>query len=305
MLRRNKLIAISGSVGVVAVAVAAVALAQPRTQQRTSEEAPAVHREIEQTLGVVPSFIKAYPEIGVIGAWEQMKALELNPDTALSGKQKELIGLGVAAQIPCDYCSYFHTEAARLNGASDAEIAEAIAVAAQTMHWSTVMIGLTPEDAASVRMSKIIENMGEGGKAKRPANVTSVKSAEQDIRATFGTVPTHLQRFPRPALAGAWRSYRDVVMSGQTELPPQTKQLIATAVATQAACRDCIQLHGQAAKQAGASDQQIAEAVTMAAVTRHWSTVLNGNLVSEKQFRAETQQIMRHLKQRQRRQSQR
>jgi AhpD family alkylhydroperoxidase len=51
-----------------------------------------------------------------------MKTLQLNPGTALSGKVKELIGLAVAAQVPCRYCTYAHTEFARLDGASEREI---------------------------------------------------------------------------------------------------------------------------------------------------------------------------------------
>ena len=56
-------------------------------------------------------------------------------------KNKELIGLAVAAQIPCTYCVYFHTEVAKANGATDEEIQEAIAIAANTRHWSTVLNG--------------------------------------------------------------------------------------------------------------------------------------------------------------------
>ena len=48
-----------------------------------------------------------------------MKTLQLNPNTALPGRTKELIGLAVAAQIPCHYCIVAHTEFAKLNGASE------------------------------------------------------------------------------------------------------------------------------------------------------------------------------------------
>jgi AhpD family alkylhydroperoxidase len=77
-----------------------------------------------------------------------MKSLQLNPNTAIPGRYKELIGLAVAAQIPCHYCTYFHTEAARMNGASDEQIREAIAMSAITRHWSTVLNGsqIAPAD---------------------------------------------------------------------------------------------------------------------------------------------------------------
>ena len=109
--------------------------------------AQATYRDIEQTLGLVPSFFKLFPEEGIAGAWAEFKAVQLNPKTALTGKEKELIGLAVAAQIPCGYCIYFHTAAAKANGASDAEVREAVAMAAISRHWSTVLNGMQTDPA--------------------------------------------------------------------------------------------------------------------------------------------------------------
>jgi AhpD family alkylhydroperoxidase len=116
------------------------ALARPASAQET--ESQAIHRDIEQTLGSVPSFFKQLPDTALAGAWAEMKAFQLNPKTQLNGKAKELIGLAVAAQIPCQYCIYFHTAAAKANGASDEEIREAVAMAAVVRHWSTVLNGM-------------------------------------------------------------------------------------------------------------------------------------------------------------------
>jgi AhpD family alkylhydroperoxidase len=121
------------TIGVVGAMFAGVAVAQ---------DAQTTYRDIEATLGSVPTFFKLFPEEGIGGAWGEFKTVQLNPKTALSGKEKELIGLAVAAQIPCTYCVYFHTQAAKLNGATDAEIREAVAMAAITRHWSTVLNGM-------------------------------------------------------------------------------------------------------------------------------------------------------------------
>jgi AhpD family alkylhydroperoxidase len=107
-----------------------------------AQDADATYRDIEATLGTVPSFFKVFPAEGVAGAWTEFKTVQLNPKTALSGKEKELIGLAVAAQIPCSYCIYFHTQAAKANGATDEEIRETVAMAAITRHWSTVLNGM-------------------------------------------------------------------------------------------------------------------------------------------------------------------
>ncbi|CAI2936325.1 Alkylhydroperoxidase AhpD family core domain protein [Aminobacter niigataensis] len=104
--------------------------------------AEATYRDIEATLGSVPGFFKQFPESGIAGAWAEFKGVQLNPKTELDGKTKELLGLAVAAQIPCQYCIYFHTVAAKANGATDEEIREAVAMAATVRHWSTVLNGM-------------------------------------------------------------------------------------------------------------------------------------------------------------------
>ncbi len=135
-------------------------------------DAKAAYTDIEATFGAVPTFLKVFPPEGIAGAWSEMKGLELNPHTALSNKEKELIGLAVAAQIPCHYCIYFHTEAAKSNGATDAEIHEAIAMAAATRHWSTVLNG-SQIDMAQFKqefaaMMKFAGDKAEKEKAKAP-----------------------------------------------------------------------------------------------------------------------------------------
>lgn len=87
----------------------------------------------------VPAFIsETYPPQAVGAAVAERQAVMT--DGALDSKTKHLISLGVAAQIPCQYCVYFHTKAARA-GATDAQIKEAIAAAALTRKWSTVLNG--------------------------------------------------------------------------------------------------------------------------------------------------------------------
>jgi AhpD family alkylhydroperoxidase len=123
-----------------AAMLAIAALAQTAAAEDTA--AQATYSDIEHTLGTVPGFFKQFPEVGIPGAWAEFKSVQLNPKTKLDGKTKELLGLAVASQIPCSYCIYFHTAAAKLNGASDEEIREAVAMAAIVRHWSTVLNGM-------------------------------------------------------------------------------------------------------------------------------------------------------------------
>jgi AhpD family alkylhydroperoxidase len=88
-----------------------------------------------------PQFMRdTWPEQGVEAAFQEFQAV-MDPDGALDGKTKELIALAVAAQVPCDYCVYFHRKAAEQHGATEEEIKEALASAALVRKWSTVLHG--------------------------------------------------------------------------------------------------------------------------------------------------------------------
>src|ERR671926_1275180 len=103
------------------------------------EERHDVDRDIEQTLGRVPEFFKRVPDYLLPTEWASFKNLQLSDQTAIPNKYKELIGLAVSGATRCRYCAYFHTEAARLFGATDEEINEAAMVAKHTMGWSTYL----------------------------------------------------------------------------------------------------------------------------------------------------------------------
>ena len=142
----------------------ALALAAPLARAE-DDTAQAAYTDIQRTLGLVPGFFKAFPASGIAGAWAEFKSVQLNPRTKLDGKTKELIGLAVAAQIPCRYCIYFHTAAARANGASDEEIREAVAMAAISRHWSTVLNGMQIDEAAFQHETDTVLKLA-GDKAK-------------------------------------------------------------------------------------------------------------------------------------------
>ena len=97
--------------------------------------------EMNKMLGGVPAELKVYPESARVAGWEMMKATDFNKNTALPSKVRELIGLAVASQIPCQYCVYYHTKAAKAAGASDEELREAVHQASLTRHWSTILYG--------------------------------------------------------------------------------------------------------------------------------------------------------------------
>lgn len=98
--------------------------------------------DITKTFGAVPSFVKQLPDSTVPAFWQLEKDLELSETTALPAKTKALISLAVAAQIPCTYCIAADTATAKRLGATEAEIGEAVSMAALTRYSSTVLYGL-------------------------------------------------------------------------------------------------------------------------------------------------------------------
>ena len=89
-----------------------------------------------------PMFYKnTYPEHALKPRLEA-EAVLIGDGAKLDAKTRELIALGVAAQIPCAYCVYVHGKNARVEGATEAEIREAVATAAHVRHWSTVLNGM-------------------------------------------------------------------------------------------------------------------------------------------------------------------
>lgn len=100
-----------------------------------------IYKEMKEAFGLVPSFFKSVPEATLEHEWELFKAIQMK-ETAIPNKYKELIGVGISAAVRCRYCSLFHTEMAKLNGATDAEIEEAVHYAKSSAGWSTYLNGL-------------------------------------------------------------------------------------------------------------------------------------------------------------------
>lgn len=103
-----------------------------------------------------PKFYKdTFPQHALESTLKAQEAL-MGDKAQLNAKTRELIALGVAAQIPCRYCIYIHTKNARAEGATEAEVREAVAAAAHVRHWSTVLNGMAYDfEAFKVEVNKM------------------------------------------------------------------------------------------------------------------------------------------------------
>lgn len=259
------------------------------------------YQDIEKTLGMVPDFLKQFPQEGINGAWEDMKGLQLNPKTALSGKYKELIGIAVAAQIPCRFCVYFHRQAAILNGASEREINEAVALAGFSRRWGTVLGGMQIDENefkndVNKLQSAFAKKSDMQAMEVKPAPLNNAQDVYNEVQSMLGYVPTFIRNYPQTAVVGAWKEYKMFVMNPSTALPLKMKDLVRLGVSSQASCKNCVYYDTQLALANGATKEELNEAIGMAGITREWSTVLNGQYTDEAKFIQQVDKIMKYVK---------
>ena len=81
---------------------------------------------------------------------------------------------------------------------------------------------------------------------------------------------------PPASVSPAWQEWM-AVFNPKGALDGKTKELIALAVAAQIPCDYCVYGHTVGAKHAGATDEQIKEAIAVSGLVRKMSTELNGN----------------------------
>jgi AhpD family alkylhydroperoxidase len=115
------------------------------------------------------------------------------------------------------------------------------------------------------------------------------KNAEEayaDMTATAGIVPGFAQMYPKAGIAGAWLVTREMLFK-ETALDFKTKALISLAVSAQIPCQYCIWSDTRDAMRAGATEEEIHEAVAISALTRHWSTIFNGYQIDFETFKKE------------------
>lgn len=136
-MTKSKISAVRHAFVIIALSVFTLTLSAQKTEKSSYES---TKEEIVGTFGIFPQIFDAVPEYALNSLWESFKTIT-GPDSNLEPKYRELISLSVAAQIPCSYCVYFHTEMAKAHGATQQEIEDAIAQGAFTRQMSMVIQG--------------------------------------------------------------------------------------------------------------------------------------------------------------------
>lgn len=93
----------------------------------------------------------------------------------------------------------------------------------------------------------------------------------------------NLKKLPKLDQAGndAWSKFQKFNTSVMAEgsIPVKTKELIALAVALTTQCNYCLELHRQGAEKAGATQEEIAETVMLAAALRAGAALTHGTQI--------------------------
>ncbi len=115
-----------------------------------------------------------------------------------------------------------------------------------------------------------------------------------EIKKALGTMPSFMEAVPDNMLPMAWEHFNSSSMASN-EIPAKYLELIKIAVAAQIPCQYCIHAHEVNAKGAGATEQEVKEAIMAAAWVRHWSTLVQSTTASMEAFKKEYTQIVEYL----------
>ncbi|MRG87771.1 carboxymuconolactone decarboxylase family protein [Salinibacillus xinjiangensis] len=165
----------------------------------------------------------------------------------LSVKTKELIAVAVAHITGCPYCIELHVQNAKKSEATKEEVTEAIFVATALKAGSSVAHGVNALNAFD----------GESDEELYKASYFSrIKEFAQLKGETFQA----FLDFDQKAIK-------------TEQLTEKEKELIAVASAHTTGCAYCIDLHTKNAKKAGASLEEISEAIFVAVALKAGSAV--------------------------------
>ena len=119
------------------------------------------------------------------------------------------------------------------------------------------------------------------------ADDAALEAARADMAATLGPDAVELNVLPDAFLAPTWAQTRAWLIDQDSTIPPKYRALIGLAVSSQIPCQYCIYGDTSDARVFGATEEEIKEAIMFGAMTRMWSTIMNGNQVDFEAFKAE------------------
>jgi AhpD family alkylhydroperoxidase len=123
---------------------------------QTREE---VYAEMREMFGLVPTFFKLVPDNSLEMEWKLFRTVQFD-EGPIPNKFRELIGIGIAAIAKCKYCIQYQSGVAQLNGATDAEIEDAVHFAKSSAGWSTYLNWMqVDKDKFAAELARVADNV--------------------------------------------------------------------------------------------------------------------------------------------------
>lgn len=119
-------------------------------------------------------------------------------------------------------------------------------------------------------------------------------STEREIEQYLGQVPSWMAALAEPVADHSWDVVRDLEFE-ETDLLRREKELIGLGAAAAMGCPYCTHFHTEGAKMEGVTEDELAEAVNIAATVQYFSTILHGAEVDYDGFVDETAAIVEHI----------
>ena len=95
-------------------------------------------KEIENTFGLLPGFMKNTPKEILQQMWPLFKKYQIG-ESAIPQKYREMMMLAAAAATKCPYCQTFHKESSKMLGATDEELNELAVIVGLSSFWSNIL----------------------------------------------------------------------------------------------------------------------------------------------------------------------
>ena len=95
-------------------------------------------KEIENTFGIFPEFMKNTPEDILPQMWPLFKKYQIGK-SVIPEKYREMMILAAAAATKCPYCQTYHKVVSKMFGATEEELKELAVIVGLTSFWSNIL----------------------------------------------------------------------------------------------------------------------------------------------------------------------
>lgn len=256
-----------------------------------------VLQEVKDLFGFVPGFIEETPEYEAVPMWGLFRDLAI-AETAIPRKYKVLLEIATAAVLHDEYRLELSTEWAKSMDITDEEIREAVTLAEMTAFGSTWLNGMQFNfDTYQQEFCRMIDAAKKLDKIPAYDKLETREDVYRDVKNIFGMVPEFISALPDSGVAHFWKVLRFVYIE-DTHIPAKYKELIGLAVASVIPCRYCSFYHTESARTHGASEDEVKEAVLLAARIRTWGIMMYGTRYDLEELKKEARKMIEAIKKR-------